>query len=282
MSTTTFKAGDEVYDIQGRAGRYVARAAAGHIVEPIYQHDEDGDEVSYDDAVTWREVFIKPPIEKLHADTETALQKLVEAQRKLEETRQAQYAFEHEERARIDRLKQHEVLADLERYIKGEFTHYVAVRSYDTCVAIIPVAETVEHCASNDGYGLLILSPSNGWGGGLSWRVTYREKDRRYNADSRTDQVFPCCGEEAARAKAQELMEGFAADMAAKPREKRYLQHVERIVACCDEFGAKVPQDLRDGIEQAKRLQADRDLEKATQELQKAQQAVSALTGAAA
>lgn len=281
MSTTTFKAGDEVYDIQGRAGRYVARAAGGHIVEPVYQHEEDGEEVSYDDAVTWREVFIKPPVEKLHADTEAALQKLVDARRQLEEVRQAHYTFEREEKARMDRLKQHEALADLERYIRGEFTHYVSVGDYHDHVEIIPVAETLDSYTSNNGYGLLTLSPHSGWGGGLTWRVTYRDKRDRYS-DTRTDKVFPCCGEEAAKAKAKELMERFAAAMAAKPLEHRPKSSVEFLVTQCEKFGATVPQTLRDGLELVKRNQAARDLEKATLELQKAQQAVAALTPGAA
>lgn len=281
MSTKTFKAGDEVYDIQGRAGRYVARAAGGHIVEPIYQHEEDGDEISYDDAVTWREVFAKPPVEKLHAETEAALQKLADAQRQLAETRQAQYAFDRDEKARMDRIKQHEALGDLERYIKGEFTHYVSVSDYDNHVEIIPIAETLDSYTSNNGYGILTLSPHSGWGGGLSWWVTYRDKRDRY-CDSRTEKVFPCCGEEAAKAKAKELMERFAADMAAKPLEHRYQTSVEFLIKQCEKFGAVVPETLLDGLTQVKRIQAARDLEKATQELQKAQQAVAALTGAAA
>ena len=84
MPTENPAPGATVYDLHGRAGIYVARASGGHIVEPIFDVEDD-DEPRYGSAETWREAFAKPPTKRLHAEVAEIEQKLTAARRQLEE-----------------------------------------------------------------------------------------------------------------------------------------------------------------------------------------------------
>jgi hypothetical protein len=243
----TFAAGDEVYDINGRAGAYVARAAGGHIVEPIYEHGDDRDDgISYGEAVTWREVFATPPTEKLHADTAAALEKLADTQRQLSAARDELRAFERDEKARMERLKQHKGLEELDRYLAGEITHYVAFHDYYNTVEVIPIAETIESHSSNNGYGLLTLLPSYSWDKTVRWSVTYVPKTNNRYSDSRTKSCIPCCGEDAANEMAQKVLKAISEELLGKERSRRH--YVSEFIACCEKFSVEVPQELRVGM----------------------------------
>ncbi len=257
----TFTAGDEVYDIHGRAGAYVARAAGGHIVEPIYEHDgSEGEGVSYGEAVTWREVFATPPTEKLHADTAAALEKLSQAKQQLNVARDEWRAFERDEKARMERLKQHAGLAELDRYLKGEITHYVAFHDYYDTVEVVPVSETIDSHSSNNGHGLLTLMPSYAWDKQLRWSVTYETKNADWrNRHTRTSNCIPCCGEEAAKEKAQQLLMSVVEEKLGQERGKR--RHVAEIIKCCEKFGVDVPQELRDGLAAKEQASIQRQLD---------------------
>lgn len=124
MSTTTFKAGDEVYDIHGRAGCYVARTPAGHIVEPAY--DDEG-ETTFDDAQTWREVYAKPPVEKLHADVAAAEAKLNGLHEQARKARTELAAAEALEAAARKRISSNPQLVDLDLWLQGKVTHIVSL-----------------------------------------------------------------------------------------------------------------------------------------------------------
>lgn len=261
MNTTrTFAAGDEVFDIHGRAGAYVARAAGGHIVEPIYEHGEDGDDgISYGEAVTWREVFATPPTEKLHADTAAALERLADAKRQLNVAHEELRAFERDEKARMERLKQHKGLEELDRYLAGEITHYVAFHDYHGTVEVIPISETMDSYSTNNGHGLLTLSPSRSWDKTVRWSVTYEPKtNNRYNS-SRTLSCIPCCGEEAANAMALQVLKEMADAMLAKERRLRHC--VAEFIGCCEKFGLEVPQELRDGMAAESQANIQRQLD---------------------
>lgn len=62
-----FKHGDTVFSIHGEEAMYLASASHGHVVQPAFE-DEDSGEPYYGQAVTWPEVFAKPPVARLHSD----------------------------------------------------------------------------------------------------------------------------------------------------------------------------------------------------------------------
>jgi len=273
----TFAAGDEVYDINGRAGAYVARSAGGHIVEPIYEHGDDAyDGISYGEAVTWREVFATPPTEKLHADTAVALEKLSQAKQQLNAARDEWRAFESDEKARMERIKQHSGLAELDRYLNGEITHYVAFHDYYDTVEVIPINDTIESYSSNNGYGLLSLKTSHSWDKKVRWSVTYEPKRDSYrDRDSRTVGCIPCCGEDAAKETAQNALRLFLQEKLEQERGKR--RYVGEFISCCEKFGVEVPQELRDGMNAEAQASIQRQLEDNAKKREQLEQQLAAL-----
>jgi len=241
MSARTFKAGETVYSQHGQEAEFVAHSGGEYIVRPVYEDDEG---TQPGDVETWRTVFRTPPAPKLDTETAAAEKRRAELQLQVSELEGQKYLFERGEKERLERIKRHEELAELERYLAGEITHYVATHQYYPTVEIIPVAETVEDYHSNNGYGLLQLMPRIGWDKKIHWTVTYRTRGRYEN--SRTCMVVPCCGEEAAHAKAVELVREMVAAYLGKERKQR--SYADQLVKCCERFGVEVPQELTEGI----------------------------------
>lgn len=271
MTNKQFSAGDTVYDQHGQEGVYVARSGGEHIVRPVYE-DEDGPQSG--DIQTWVAVFRTPPAPKLDAATAEAATRLAELQLKVEELEGQKYALERGEKERLERIKRHEALAELDRYLAGEITHYVAVHDFYPDVEIIPIGETVERYSSNNGYGLLQLMPSNGWDGKIVWSVTYKVNNRY--SDSRTNRVYPCCGEADAHVKAVTLVHEMIEAILQKERRLRH--GAEQLAKTCERFGVPVPAELRDGIADVARLAAEARVAEHSKKLQEAQAELAAVT----
>lgn len=270
MSAAKYKPGDIVYSGDGQEAEFVAHTGGEFIVRPIYE-DEDGPQAG--GIRTWSNVFRTPPAPKLDAETAAAEQRLADARAQLREVEDFIRSFEREEKARMDRIKQHEMLTDLDRYISGEMTHYVATHDYYPSVEIIPLGETLSDYASSSEYGLLTLHPSRSWDKKVRWSVYYRSKDRYRYSETKT--VIPCCGEQAAQEKAREVVHAYLkkyADM--EPNRRSY---AEQLVASCQKFGVEVPQWLIDGIAQNKRAELERSIEDHRTKLAEAEQALAAI-----
>lgn len=153
-----FTKGKTVYGLRGHAAELVAKDGSQFIVRPIYE-EEDGRE-HLGEIEVWEKAFAAPPTEKLHADVAALDSKLRAARKELGDIESKVWKLNSEEKARADRIKQHEALAELDRYLAGEITHYVATHEYYPTVEIIPVGETIEGYQSASGYGLLTLRPS--------------------------------------------------------------------------------------------------------------------------
>lgn len=270
MSKHTFNRSDTVYSIHGQEGSYVASCSGGHVVQPVYQ-DEDS-EPHFDEPQTWREVFRKPPTEKLEHDVAALEAKLALRRKELDEVREQRNQFEREEDARRQRIKQHEQLAALDDYLAGRITHYVAVHEYYPSVEVIPVGETVEGYSNSNGYGILQLCPTRSWDKKIYWTVTYEVPSPTY---SRTHTVIPCCGEEAARAQAAEWLRGYLEKYQAEEPEKR--SYAEMLVKACKKFDVEVPQWLVDGVAAFKRAQLERSITEQRAKLAEAESALAVI-----
>ena len=271
MSNKQFNPGDTVYNQHGQEGEYVARSGGEHIVRPVYE-DEDGPQSG--DIQTWAVVFRTPPAPKLDAETAEAATRLAALHLTGEELEGQKYTLERGEKDRMERIKRHEALANLDRYLAGEITHYVATHDYYPTVEIIPIGETVENYSSTSNYGLLELMPTNAWDKQIHWSVTYRT--RNTYGDSRTTKVYPCCGEADAQTKAVAVVQEMLADYLAK--ERKYRSYPERLVASCERFGVPVPDELIDGIAEQKRLAAEARVAEHSKKLQEAQAELAAVT----
>lgn len=261
--------GDTCYNQHGQQAEVLAYSAGSFIVRPVYE-DDDGEHLG--EVETWSTVFRTPPAPKLDAKTKAAEERLQSLQQQVSELERKQYEFQRDEKARMGRIKRHDALADLDRYLAGEITHYVSVHDYYPTVAIIPLGDTIEDYSSSDGYGLLSLMPSRTWDKQVVFSVYYREPNRNSSNYSRREKVFPCCGEEAAKAKAAEVLAGYVADqLAQEPTKRRF---TEQLIASCAAHGVEVPQslidDMRDQTRKAlevQRARAANDLAKIEAEL---------------
>lgn len=252
-SSTPLGIGDTCYSQHGQEAVLLAKAGGQYIVAPIYE-DDDGQHQG--EAETWAYAYRTPPAPKLDAATKAAEERLQSLRAQVYELERKQREFERDEKARLERIKQHEELAELDRYLAGEITHYVGVHDYYPTVEIIPIGEAIDDYASSNGYGLVTLMPSRRWDKKIHFSLYQRQ---RYPRDSRTIKVIPCCGEEAANAKAAEVLAGFVADqLAQEPKDRRYTQ---QLIDACRVRGVLVPQALIDDLREQTRksLEAQRD-----------------------
>lgn len=270
--TSQIKPGDTVYGQDGQEAEFVTKTGGEYLVRPIYE-DDDGPQSG--DIQTWRIVFRTPPAPKLDEQTAAAEKRLTEIKDQVSKLESAKYKFDREEKSRLDRIKQHDQLADLDRYLAGEMTHYVAIHDYYPDVEIIPVSATIDSYSSNNGYGLLTLCPRSGWDKKIYWTVTYKVPDR-YEY-SRTKTVIPCCGEDQARARATDVLRGYLDQYQAKPpKEWRY---PGELVKCCQRFSVEAPQWLVDGIAASKRASLELTIADQRKKLTEAEAALAAIVG---
>lgn len=269
MADTTISKGDTVYSEHGQCAEFVAQVGSQYVVRPIYE-SEDDDVGDLGDPVTWNAVFRAPPTPKLDAETAAAEKRLAEARARLRERESAIRTFERDEKARLDRIKRHDMLADLDRYLAGELTHYVATHDYYPSVEVIPLGETLADYSSASGYGVLTLRPSRSWDKKVHWSVYYKSKDRNRYTETKT--VIPCCGEQAAQEKAREVVRAYLEKYAGiEPSKRSYAEH---LVASCQKFGVEVPQWLTDGIAATKRDQLQRQVDEHRSKLAAAEAAL--------
>ena len=269
MSAVQFAPGDTVYGQDGQEAELVAKSGGSYIVRPVYE-DEDGPQVG--DIQTWPVIFRTPPAPKLDAQTAAAEKRLADVTAKVREMEAAKRTFDADEKGRMDRIKRHDQLADLDRYLAGEMTHYVAIHDYYPDVEVIPVGETVESYSSGNGYGILTLCPQRHWDKKIYWTVTYKVRDP--GVYSRTKTVIPCCGEEAANAKAAEVLRGYLNEYHAEPKKRHYR---DELVKCCQKFGVEVPQWLVDDIAATKRALLESSVAEHRKKLAEAEGALAAI-----
>lgn len=265
MTTPTFTLGQEVYDIHGRAGAYVARASNGHVVEPIY----DGEfEPSRADAETWREVFSTPPVERLHVDVAAIEKTLSAARAELEAVREERRVFDREERERLARLKKYVHLSRIDDYLEGRITHFVAWERHTNAISIVPF----EQFMKNDGrhrLPLLVL-----YGNNYDDREMLSTEWCRISDDN-TLKVMPCASLEEAQQKAQIQFDRIVAEWRTKPSTAYSLSSaVEGALRC----GLIVPDDARDEANKRLRMVAEQNLERSLANLAHSQRDFDAAT----
>lgn len=242
MNDRVLESGATVYSQHGQEAEFVARAVGEYIVRPIYE-DEDGPRAG--DVEAWREVFRTPPAPKLDEATAEAEARLSRVRAQVAELESTRNAFRREEEERKARVQRHEALAELDRYLAGEITHYVTFHQYDHTVAILPVTETIESHPSSYQFGMLTLYPCKNWQG-LQWLLNYHPKHSSYSSDSRTERVMLCCGEDDAKEKARAYLQTRIADMLALEPAKRH--YADALIKNCRQHGVEVPQELLDHV----------------------------------
>lgn len=265
MTTPTYTLGQEVYDIHGRAGAYVARASNGHVVEPIF----DGEfEPSRADAETWREVFSTPPVERLHADV-AAIEKTLSATRaELEAVREERRVFDREERERLARLKKYVHLSRVDDYLEGQITHFVTWTRHTNVISIVTF-EALMKGERRHRIPLLVL-----------YGNAYDDRDMLDThwcvlTDGDISKVMPCYSLEEAQEKGQIEFDRTIEQWRKKPSEAYGLASaVEGAIRC----GFVVPDDVVVEVNKRLRLTAEQNLERSRAELARSQRDFDAAT----
>ena len=269
----TLNPGDTCYGQHGQEAIFLARSGGEFIVRPIYEDDNGPHEGSVE---SWSAAFQSPPAPKLDAETKQAEQTLASLRMEIGQLHDERRQMDADHKSRMDRIKMHEGLEMLDRYLVGEITHYVATHEYYPIVQIIPIGETVEGYPSSNGYGLLKLMPSRAWDKRIVFSVTFQSG--RHSYDSRTTDVIPCFGEEDAKTKASEwITQKVAEYLALEPRRRSY---ISKLFSACAVYGIAVPQQLIDDQHELDRANLLEQREKAQQGLIKIESELSALTSA--
>jgi hypothetical protein len=258
-----FERGTTVYDIHGRAGAYVARAANGHIVEPMHQVDDD-DEPRFSEAHTWREVFTKPPVEKLHAEVAEVEKQLDAARLALRVVQEQRRQFDADERARLARLKKHAHLSRVDDYIEGRITHFVTIGRYGEGVSVKTFDQVMKEPERRSRLPLLVL-----------YGDPYADSEMRTEwcrlSDGNDLKVLPCASLEEATAKAHaELASRFAAFIKG-PKDNHGHSYLTSDAAAAAALGAPIPPEVLAEVDKRLRNQALSALDRSRKQLEQAQ-----------
>lgn len=233
-----FKQGDTVYSEHGEEAEFIALSMGECLVRPIY---EDGDYgPCRGEATTWKAVFHTPPKPKLDAETAAAEKNLSDLRAEINKLRDERRAMDVDQKERIERIKLHDELKDLDDFLSGKITHYVTVSPHKE-VEIVAIEDTITSDSYSD-YGMLKLYPRRGWNKQIFWTVTWQNKDRNRYYDSRTSEVIPCCGYPAAL----DTAKAFVAQLAATVLEKKETYSFDRAIAQCKRYEVECPQELID------------------------------------
>lgn len=272
-TTTTFQPGDLVFNREGREAQYIALSEGGHIVRPGFFHNDDlgTPETHYEGVVEWRNVYAKPPTDKLHAEIGKLTEEIAALNVEYQTVRAAKLALDREIKNRADRVKQHEQLAQLDDYLAGRITHFVVKRSDYSHKHVINVSvETFKDA----------LTKSETWNRGklktlalygdsksdLTWGIN----EYRNSHGDGTTVVVPCTSIEQARQIAVGIYEEHLAAWRADPNARdgwgttNLIEHAKR-------FELPVPADVVAAMETSRLAGAAATVENARKALLKAE-----------
>jgi hypothetical protein len=269
-----FQKGDTVYNLDGQQGAYIATYAGSHLVAPEYEDGSNG-EPYWGRPEEWRDVFLEPPTVKLQEKV-AELDKLVAEKRK--ELKRVNAELDQAGKRRQEQLKklvQHQALQRIEDYLDGKFTHFLEVPGY-SAPAIVTADKALAHGGTEHenrwDKKLRLLTLFGDTKGDLQWRIN------RYSdgSGSSNTEVYPCQNEEEAITIVRQLY----ADAVAVWREqekKPYGRAIEWSQKC-PEGWIVVPDDIREYLATAKQQARQAELEKARENLAKAEAALKELS----
>lgn len=247
-----FKAGENVFTLDGREVEYVAAAGNRHLVCSIYETDNGlftGGEFIAD------AVFSTPPTERLHAEVRDLESKVAELRKQAWE---AQKEAREAEAASADRMKALSKMTGLERledFLAGRITHFVETNDYTYGVKVVTFKQAMETEARYD-KGLRLICLFGKADGRLSWGVNRYSDGSGLYTDSQ-----PFCSEEEAVARAREIILEKAEEAVAKDR----IWNLSETIKCAEIYGVT----LKEEHLAAYRSRMREGLEKQVQEAQK-------------
>lgn len=228
-----FNQGDTVFSIHGEEAVYLAKSAHGHVVQPVFEDDEQ--EPYYGQAVTWPEVFAKPPVARLHSDIAQLEQKAEALRQEIRSMADVKRMEQEQLGAIQQRYKAHPQLADLDLWLSGDCTHLVIIDSYS-----FEVKELNEALTERD--------RGDTWLRLLSLVVDPKKKheyqlhmSRYYDGSGNQRRVILATSLEDATAKAKEW---FMGELQRNGRGSGREHYSLGLASCALQYGFPVPDDL--------------------------------------
>jgi hypothetical protein len=263
-----FKNGDRVFLETGQEAQYVGFAQGrGHIVQRVFEHDQEYGTGSYETLGRAEEVdrVHRTPHElrqKLDLEITVKLKTLEEVTAKgLQATKEA-LQFEWDQKERMARLKQHHQLERLDLFLEGKFQWIVIWDNYHG-PKILPLNEALATDEDRPHKATKLLTLFGRTNGDLCWNLNrYSDSSAGWNESY---SAIPCLTEEDARAEAQKVLNDHWEPLRAKGSydEERWMK---ASLAC----GIPIPPDIQEGWDKLQVARADSAIEKAQAELSKA------------
>lgn len=274
-----------VYNLHGGEAQYVSSLPNGHhIVRPGYtQYDPDpdvGEYTSYDGVAEWHEVFLKPPVEKLHEEVARLSGQIADLRKTVQVIMGERVVLDRQMAERKARITQHEQLDQLDDYLAGKITHFVVLDhgyGFDRLRGI-SIRTFKDAVKEDDRYGwdrdrtklLTLFGDSKG---NLTWRIN----EYAQSSGSHNESVIPCTSLEQARDTARKLYEEElalwraeqAVPSAPKPAKRPW--HASTLVEHAKTLDLPVPQDAVESAARDKRKAMEDAVESARKALLKAE-----------
>jgi hypothetical protein len=272
MSNTKFNHGDTVYNLDGQQGAYIASYGGKFIVAPEYEGDDT--EPYWGPVEEWDNAFREPPTVKLQAKVDELDKLVTEKRAELKRINEELDQAGKRRQEQLKKLGQHRALQRIEDYLDGKFTHFLEANDY-----YAPKIVTADDALAKGGgeyenrwdKKLRLLTLFGDTKGDLQWRIT------RYSDGSGSNtEVFPCHNEE----EAIDIVRQLYADAVGVWREqdkKHYGRAIEWSQKC-PEGWIVVPDDMREYLASAKQQARQAELEKARENLAKAEAALKELS----
>ncbi len=207
--------GSTVYKLDGTQGTYIEELSTGeHLVSVVYYIDNqlDVDEFEFDveevHIEIWDKVYSNPPraqreeqITRLESVIDSQQEELSQLYDNIRLQRQELYNLDAKHKARLEAIKQHKALANLELFLQGKITHFLKVS--DSSYEIVDFKEGLALSEANSRYDkhkFKLLTLYGRTDGNLEWNIN------EYSSDSCNKQlVYPCISYEDAEAKVLEI-----------------------------------------------------------------------------
>lgn len=264
---TTFTKGDEVFDIHGRKAAYIAGYAGGHIVAPEYERESG--ESYWGEPETWREIFTKPPTEKLEARV-GELEALI-AERRAELKRVNVELDEAGKRYELQLKKaaKHQALQHIEDYLDGKFMYFLRVPEYSP-PTMVTINEALDQ---HDRYDkkLKLLSWFGDTNGNLQGQI-----NRYRDGSGDWEEVYPCKTEEEAIAIIRRLYAEDVAKWRERPADMKHFGRAISWTALPAGF-IEIPDDVAAYLADAKEACRLKEINSLTEKIAEAQKKLQEL-----
>lgn len=272
-SKFTPQAGDEVFGLQGEAATYLAVAEGGHAVQLIY--DQEGEPYAGEVAL-WQRVFREPPVQQLHDEIARLEKRRDEVRTELYAAEDARRNIDRDSKERLERIKQHKGLEQLDLFLAGKITHLVLCGGWSDMKIVEAKDELTEHDRYSRHNKLKLLSLFGDSNGDLAWGLS------RYSdgSDGSPARVMPAVSHEHA-------LELVRAELDARLKELRKqgvserIGETERFFNDAQRFGVDVPDDVAAAVRAHRWRASAGELATAQKRLEEAQARVNELRAAA-